>query len=251
MGVTCRLRNMHYAIWISFMYAEFAVAKIGKYATSESGDTVEMVERPHGGMSFVMADGQRSGRSAKVISNIVTRKVIALLGEGARDGVAARAAHDYLYAMRGGKVRADLQILSLDMDSRTIVISRNTDCAALFIQDNLIRYWDEPAQPIGIYKTTRPIIHEMAMQPDTGVVLFSDGIRYAGSRTNKQFEVATVLEPLLNETISAQKLADHLLDTAYAADNGFAQDDLTVLALYVHRAPPDDVRRLRVVVPVR
>lgn len=232
------------------MYAEFAVAKIGKYATSESGDTVEMVERPHGGMSFVMADGQRSGRSAKAISNIVTRKVIALLGEGARDGVAARAAHDYLYAMRGGKVRADLQILSIDMDSRTVVISRNTDCAALYIQDNTIRYLDEPAQPIGVYKTTRPVIHELSLQPSSGVILFSDGIRHAGSRTNKQFEVATVLEPLLTESISAQALADHLLATAHAADNGFALDDLTVLALYIHPAPPDDVRRLRVVVPL-
>ncbi len=238
---------MHHVL---FMYAEFAVAKIGKYATSESGDTVEMVERPHGGMSFVMADGQRSGRSAKAISNIVTRKVIALLGEGARDGVAARAAHDYLYAMRGGKVRADLQILSVDMDSRTIVISRNTDCAALFIQDNTIRYLDEPAQPIGIYKTTRPVIHELSLQSSTGVVLFSDGIRHAGSRTNKQFEVATVLERLLNEDISAQALADHLLETAHTADHGFALDDLTVLALYIHPAPPDDVRRLRVVIPL-
>lgn len=232
------------------MYAEFAVAKIGKYATSESGDTVEMVERPHGGMSFVLADGQRSGRSAKAISNIVTRKVIALLGEGARDGVAARAAHDYLYAMRSGKVRADLQILSLDLDSRTIVISRNTDCAALLIQEKSIRYLDDPAQPIGIYKTTRPVIHELSLQPSTGIVLFSDGVRHAGSRTKKQFEVATALEPLLMQTVSAQGLADHLLNTAYAADNGFAQDDLTVLALYIHPATPDEVRRLRVVVPM-
>lgn len=232
------------------MYAEFAVAKIGKYATSESGDTVEMVERPHGGMSFVMSDGQRSGRSAKAISNIVTRKVIALLGEGARDGVAARAAHDYLYAMRGGKVRADLQILSVDMDSRTVVISRNTDCAALYIEGKTIRYLDEPAQPIGVYKTTRPVIHELSLSPSTGVVLFSDGIRHAGSRTNKQFEVASVLEPLLNEAVSAQGLADHLLATAHAADNGFALDDLTVLTLYIHPAPPDDIRRLRVVMPL-
>src|ERR687893_1204726 len=100
------------------MHAEFAVAKVGKYATRESGDTVEMVERPHGGLSFVMADGQRSGKSAKVISNIAARKAISLLSEGTRDGVAARAAHDYLFSMRGGKVRADLQLLSLDLDTR-------------------------------------------------------------------------------------------------------------------------------------
>ncbi len=50
---------------------ELAVAKVAKYATSESGDTVEVVERPHGGISIVVSDGQRSGRSAKAISNLV------------------------------------------------------------------------------------------------------------------------------------------------------------------------------------
>jgi serine phosphatase RsbU (regulator of sigma subunit) len=233
------------------MYAEFAVAKVGKYATRESGDTVEMIERPHGGMSFVLADGQRSGKSAKVISNIATRKVISLLGEGARDGVAARAAHDYLYAMRGGKVRADLQILSLDLDTRSIVISRNTDCSLLYIEQKSVRYFDEPSQPIGIYKTTRPVINEFPLAAATGVVLFSDGIRHAGSRTNKTFEVATAIEPLLmEEEVSAQRIADHLLEVANAADNGFPQDDLTVLTLYLHPAPPNDVRRLRVQMPL-
>jgi hypothetical protein len=63
---------------------QVAVAKVAKYATSESGDTVEMTERPHGGLSFVMVDGQRSGRSAKAISNLVARKAISLLAEGVR-----------------------------------------------------------------------------------------------------------------------------------------------------------------------
>ena len=39
---------------------EHPVGKIGKWATSESGDTLEMIERPHGGISFVLVDGQRS-----------------------------------------------------------------------------------------------------------------------------------------------------------------------------------------------
>ena len=41
------------------MEVQVAVAKIGKYATAESGDTVEVVERPQGGISAVVADGQR------------------------------------------------------------------------------------------------------------------------------------------------------------------------------------------------
>ena len=72
------------------MEVQIAVSKIRKYATPSSGDTVEFIERPQGGVSVVMADGQSSGRGAKFISTLVVRKVIALLAEGVRDGAAAR-----------------------------------------------------------------------------------------------------------------------------------------------------------------
>ncbi len=61
--------------WI--MEVQIAVAKIRKYATPDSGDTVEVVERPNGGLSVVLADGQSSGRGAKNISMMVVRRVIA------------------------------------------------------------------------------------------------------------------------------------------------------------------------------
>ena len=57
------------------------VAKARKYATLESGDTLEMIERPGGGMSWVLVDGQRSGRAAKSIANLVARKAVGLLAE--------------------------------------------------------------------------------------------------------------------------------------------------------------------------
>jgi hypothetical protein len=65
------------------MEIQIAVAKINKYATSESGDTLEVVERPNGGLSVVLADGQHRS-SAKAISTLVVRKVISLLAEGVR-----------------------------------------------------------------------------------------------------------------------------------------------------------------------
>ena len=55
------------------MEIQIAVAKINKYAVSESGDTLEVVERPNGGLSVVLADGQSSGRGAKAISMMVVR----------------------------------------------------------------------------------------------------------------------------------------------------------------------------------
>ncbi|GAI87026.1 unnamed protein product [marine sediment metagenome] len=53
------------------MEVQIAVAKVKKYATSASGDTVEVVERPQGGVSVVLADGQSSGRGAKWVSTFV------------------------------------------------------------------------------------------------------------------------------------------------------------------------------------
>ena len=106
------------------MHLSVAASKINKWAVRQSGDTLEMIERPHGGLSFVLADGQSSGEAAKAISIRVVRKVISELAEGVRDGAAARAANDMLYAQRRGKVSATLVILSVDLDSGSLVITQ-------------------------------------------------------------------------------------------------------------------------------
>ena len=146
-----------------------AVAKVGKHATSESGDTLEIVERPRGGLSVVLADGQRSGRAAKAISNIVVRKAMALLAEGVRDGAVARAAHDYLFLHRGGKVSAELSIVSVDLISRTLVVSRNSHCPVIVVKDGQLLLLDEPSSPIGIHSNTKPVITELPLEPETMV----------------------------------------------------------------------------------
>jgi len=156
---------------------EVAVAKVGKWATSESGDTLEMIERPHGGFSFVLVDGQRSGRAAKAISNLVARKAISELAEGVRDGAAARAAHDYLYTHKGGKVSATLNILSIDLASSTMVLSRNNHCPIIIITpDEGLRLLDGPSEPVGVRRGTKPQITELSLVAGTMVVVYTDGL---------------------------------------------------------------------------
>src|SRR3972149_9648186 len=113
------------------MEVKLAVSKINKYASSQSGDTVEIVERPNGGLSVVVADGQSSGRGAKHISILVVRKVISLLADGVRDGAAARAAPGCLYSARGGRVSSTLNIVSVDRQTDTLVITRNNPAPVL------------------------------------------------------------------------------------------------------------------------
>src|SRR5688500_9085080 len=130
---------------------EIAISKTNKYASRESGDTAEIVERPGGGMSVILADGQGSGRAAKSLSMQVTAKVAALLKEGVRDGAAARAANDFLFAARHGQVSATLDILSVDLKTGTVVITRNSETAC-YIRANDGREVNAGAErPLGIH----------------------------------------------------------------------------------------------------
>jgi serine phosphatase RsbU (regulator of sigma subunit) len=200
---------------------QLAVAKTNKYATRESGDTVEVVERPHGGFSVVQADGQGSGRAAKNISHLVTTKAVSLIKDGARDGAVARAVHDYLYAYRSGKVSATLVILTFDLSTNTLVLSRNSHCPILlsFPGDHALRVLQDPSNPIGIYAMTKPVIIEMPMEASTYAVTYSDGLMEAGRRDNRPVDPAALLTQALAEGITnARDLADYLLSKALEAD---------------------------------
>ena len=231
------------------MEVQFAVAKVTKWATSESGDTLEMIERPHGGISMVLVDGQRSGKSAKLISNIVARKAVQLLSEGVRDGAAARAAHDYLYTNRGGKVSATLNMISVDTLTRTLVISRNNE-APVLVHTAAEGFYllDQPSVAVGVHRNTKPVISEVPIEVNTIVVAFTDGLRHAGTLSGRgmAYDPDAAFRQMVGEGIGdAHTICDRLLAEALAMDNGRARDDISVMAISVlESADGDEVRRL-------
>ena len=229
-----------------------AVAKINKYATSESGDTVEVIERPRGGTSVVVADGQRSGRSAKAISNIVVRKAISLLAEGVRDGAVARATHDYLHLHRGGKVSAELNIVSVDLVTRTLVISRNSRCPVLLRQADEITLIEEESEAVGIYANTKPSITELALAANTTVIAFTDGIWKAGGHAGQLIDLEALIERSdSNQTATAAALADAILAEALRLDRGRPLDDATVIVVKIMaQSDSDPVRRMFMRFPI-
>ena len=239
---------------------QIAVAKIAKYASSESGDTVEVVERPHGGISIVVSDGQRSGRSAKAISNLVARKAMSLLAEGVRDGAVARATHDYLRTLRGGKVSAELVIASVDLVTETLVLSRNSRCPVLVQNNEEIEWLDEQCDAIGIYRNTKPNIVELPLLPGLTAVVFTDGIWSAGHRSGGAMDVAGAANlddgcpPLDKATVgsnSVKEIANRVLESALALDQGRPGDDSTVLVVKVGTHQREQkIRRMEISLPI-
>jgi serine phosphatase RsbU (regulator of sigma subunit) len=215
-----------------------------------------MVERPQGGISFVLVDGQRSGRAAKAISNLVAQKTISLLAEGVRDGAAARAAHDYLYTVRGGKVSATLNIVSVDMVTKTLVISRNSHCPVIVQTGAGGQYcFDEPTRPVGVHRNTKPAIHEIPLEVGTVAAIYTDGIAAAGERHGQKIDVPSLFTTLYARYRAADEIArpiaDELLDEALRLDERRPLDDMSVLIVAVARVGEDqEVRRLQLFLPI-
>lgn len=233
------------------MEIQIAVAKINKYAVSESGDTLEVIERPTGGLSVVLADGQTSGRGAKAVSMMVVRKVISLIAEGVRDGAAARAASDALFTERAGKVTCTLNIASVDLHSNTIVLSRNNPAPMYICRGEQIDAHTEDSVSLGTSRNVRPVITELTIEPDLTIVIFSDGVTHAGERRGEPMDIGQTIRFLTDDQdANPQQLADGLLAEAARLDDTRPADDISVLVLRVSPQSGDKVRRMNVRLPI-
>lgn len=232
------------------MEVQIAAAKVNKYAVSESGDTLEVVERPHGGVSVVLADGQSSGRGAKAVSILVVRKVIGLLAEGVRDGAAARAASDYLFTEKNGKVSCTLNIVSIDLHSKTIVLVSNNPSPVFVMHDDAIEALNPGSQPIGVARDTRPVITQLPLESGLTVVFYTDGLMHAGERRGQPMDIPITLHGLLDENDpTPQEVADALLTQAMRLDDNRPADDVSVVVLRVMPRRGDEARRLMMRLP--
>lgn len=230
---------------------DLAIAKTSKYGTRESGDTAEVVERPTGGLSVVTVDGQGSGRAAKTLSLLLTSRAVALLKDGARDGAVARAVSDFLLAYRHGQVSATLDILSVDLATRTVVLTRNAVTPALVWHGGAIEVLPPGPRPIGLYVRTRPTVREFSLEEGLRVLTMTDGVAHAGERAGLgPFDVAAFVAGLPADT-DAVGLADAVVGEALRRDGDRPHDDQTAVALVVRgQAEPTAIRRLSVTLPL-
>jgi serine phosphatase RsbU (regulator of sigma subunit) len=230
---------------------QVAVAKVAHHASGESGDTLETIERPGGGFSFVLVDGQGTGRGAKTLSNLLATRAISLLKDGARDGAVARAVHDYLYTYRMGQGAATLNIVSVDFQIGKILVSRNNPAPFFLIDEQGLQSFNEPSTPIGLQPMVKPIISELAVRPYTYLVVFTDGLLRAGEDYDEDLELVNHLSAWSARAgRSPRELADDILLRAIELDRGKPSQDMSVVVLAV--LPGNDgsmIRRLELSAP--
>lgn len=235
-----------------FLTIDVAVAKTHKYASRESGDTVELVERPGGGVSMVMIDGQGSGKAAKTLSLMLSARAVGMIKDGVRDGAVARATHDFLFAFRHGQVSATLDIVSVDLQTKEVVITRNADSPMLLRKDGEISVVPMASGPIGRTKFTKPAIQSFPAEDGVVLALFTDGVTHSGLRQQLDpINYLSLADEVLSNGYSAQEIADKVLAHARERDNNRPGDDTAVIVVAVNKVVQQmAIRRLQASFPV-
>jgi len=230
------------------MEVTVGVAKIPKSGFQESGDSLETVERPRGGLSVIMADGQGSGRPAKRLSSLVVAKAAALIADGTRDGACARAVHDYLYSMREGKVLSTLVIVSVDLHTKSLIVSRNTASPVLVDDGSEITLLDQEVPNIGVNSMVKPQVTEVPLKEGLLCIGISDGVANAGRKYGERIDLEDLIR--LARGFEPYEASGRILDSAVLLDRGRPEGDMTVFVVGIGKGGEGLVRRIRITLPI-
>lgn len=233
------------------MEIRIGIAKANKYAVAECGDSVEVAERPRGGISAILADGQGSGKAAKQTSSLVVNRAAALIAEGARDGAVARTVHDYLYAMKDGRVSSTLTILSADYDAQTLLFSRNSNCPVVVKTEFGVTVYAEDVPSIGVHKYMKPLMNQIPLEMGTILVSYTDGIQAAGRKRGNTVDPGRILRLIEeNGPEDVDFIAESILEYALTLDEYRPGDDMTVVVMGVSgRDSTHRIQKLSVAFP--
>jgi serine phosphatase RsbU (regulator of sigma subunit) len=148
-------------------------------------------------------------------------------------------------------VSATLDILSVDLKTETVVITRNSETAC-FVQTNEgVEVIAGAERPLGIHPRTRPWAAEIPVGPGLRVILVSDGIANSGMRNRLPPLDLAAISAAAGAEASAAEIADLVLNEANVRDQGKPGDDMSVVALTMPEHNQTTlVRRMRAEVPL-
>lgn len=233
------------------MDIKIAIAKIDKHGFSNCGDTVEITERPNGGITVVMADGMIDHHGDKSMSTMVCHRVIDHISSGMRDGASIRAAASQIYSEHKGRVQANLWVISADLQTGTIIISRNNSLPVFLISDDVVDCLSSESEPIGKNTDVSPTIIELSIKPEMTLVAFSDGVYSAGAHNQQTMDICTTIGAFMEEQEpTAREIAEFLLQRAIRLDNGQPLDAMSIIVLQTSSRPSDNIRRMSISLPL-
>lgn len=233
------------------MEIKLSAAKVDKFNLAGSGDTIEVIERPNGGISIAMASGFDNNKSSKMVSFSVVKKVISFIADGVRDGAAARAASDALFTQYNGRSQAALVILSVDFQTQTLVFSCNSTAPLLLYRQGQVEKLTTESPLIGTGLDVRPSIIEISIEPGISIISPSIGMLNAGLINGHKFDLLTSISSIMEiEHTTPKIIADSLINQAIKLDNYEPHEDMSVIVMSIFSDNKDNIRRISISLPL-
>ena len=232
------------------MEINISASKIDKYNSDDSGDTIEVIERPNGGLSLALASGFHNSRSSKMVSYSVAKRVISFIADGVRDGAAARAASDALFTQYNGQSCAALTIISVDLQTETLVFSCNSSAPLYLCRNGIVEKMTTECALIGTDLDVRPSIIEISIEQGLTIIAPSVGMIKAGKENSQKIDLPSSISSLMEiEHPTPSFVADSLLNQAIRMELDQPQEDMSVVVLQISHDKKDNIRRLSVSIP--
>lgn len=232
------------------MELQAAISKADRYSSSEQGDKVEVIERPRGGISIIMAEGKLSGRRSRSIAMKAVHSTLNLIAAGLHDGAASRTVLSNIFEEHNGKAKVNLHIITCDLDSQSIVITKNNATPVLTVFEGVADYlrFDVSDDPDACQC---PSVYQFEIEEGRDFILVTDGILQAGAQNEQPLDLRLSVESLFeDDEPTVQVIADTILRQAISQDLGRPRDDMTVTVLRISPSPSSNIRREYVHFPI-
>jgi len=232
------------------MELQAAISKADRYSSAEQGDKVEVIERPRGGLSIIMAEGKLSGRRSRSIAMKAVHSILNLIATGLHDGAASRIVLTNIYEEHKGKAQVNLHIISCDLESQSIVITKNNAIPVVTVFEGRADYL-----PFDVTNESEPCdcpsVYQFEIEEGRDFILVTDGVLQAGAQHEQPLDLRLLVESLYeDDEPSVQVIADTILNQAISQDLGRPRDDMTVTVLRISPTPSSNIRRECVHFPI-
>ena len=232
------------------MELQAAISKTARYSSAAQGDKVEIIERPRGGISIVMAEGKLSGRRSRTIAMKAVHSILSLIASGMHDGAASRMVLSNIFEEYKGKAQVSLHIISCDLESQSIVITKNNTTPVVTVIEGAAEYLRFDGT-IETEHALSPSVFQFEIEEGRDFILVSDGILQAGTQYEQPLDLRVLVESLFeDDEPTVQALADAILTQAISQDIGRPRDDMTVTVLRISPSPSTNIRRECVHFPI-
>lgn len=232
------------------MELQAAIAKVDRFSSVEQGDKVEIIERPHGGISIIMAEGKLGGRRSRIIAMKAVHSILNLIASGLHNGASSRIVLSNIFEEHKGKAQVKLHIISCDLESQSIVITKNNITPVVTVFDGAAEYLRFDGT-IEADHCASPSVFQFEIKEGRDFILVSDGILQAGSQYEQPLDLRVLVESLFeDDEPTVQNLADAILNQAISQDLGRPRDDMTVTVLRISPSPSTNIRREFIYFPI-